>query len=127
VSSAIKLQESSSIASPSNAENAPPEPSTMPPARAAIVLAAPQDPSTPSPTLANAREENNGSTTTANAQTTSHSGTVKSVLPAQLEPLSSQKISNVTTAQKDLLSTPLLTIVNQDFENGNDFDSMLFL
>ena len=127
VSSVTPQLESFSIQSPSSAENAPQAPSSMPPPNHAIVNAIHPEASTQLPSNVNALEEEFGSITNANALTKSHSGTVRTVSPAHLEPISSQKISNATTALKDLLLIPSLTTAHQDFENSTDSCSFVFL
>ena len=127
VLSVIPPLESFSIQSPSSAENAPQAPSSMPPPNHANVNAIHPEASTQPPSNVNAVEEESGSITNANALTTSHSGMVKTASLAQLEPLLSQKISNATTALKDLFLIPPLTNAHQDFESSSDSCSFVFL
>jgi hypothetical protein len=126
VSSATPRPESFSIQSPNNAENAPLAPSSVPPHNPANASAMLQEASTQPQKNVNAVEKESGSTINAAALTTSLSGTVRIVSPAQQAQLSNQKINNATTVLKDLSQTQSLTTASQDSESESDSCSFVF-
>ena len=127
VSSAIPPEESFLTLPPNSAEPAPLEPNLTPQPKHVTVNVTPPGPSTLTPKNANAVEVKFGLTMIANAQTISHSGTERNVSPVQLEPLSSQRTSNVTIVQKDSKLTQSPITACQLWDTENDLSLMLFL
>jgi hypothetical protein len=119
--------ESFSIQSPSSAEHAHLAPNSIQLLNHANVNVILQEASIQPQSNVNVLEEEFGSTTNANALMPNHSGMVRTVLHAHLEPTLNQKISNATTAQKDLLLIQSLIIAHQDFESSTDSCSFVFL
>lgn len=100
---AIEMLENSSIQSLNNAKNALKEQNMMIKLKPVNANVKPQDQLTQQLRPVNVQEERFGQIISVTAQVKSHYGMVEIVLLALQEQHSSQKIDNVTIAQKDLL------------------------